>query len=142
MRRAQRLQFGPYEPPPFKVGQQVQCAVRGGVTIAGVSSGRIPWPYCVSRSRALIVYRDLEKAVRQEPASAVAHWWGVSIDTVGSWRRALGVTQYNPGTVKLRRAGYNDPERSRKMSATKPGKSHTAETKEKIRAALKRYYGT
>src|SRR6188768_2582118 len=119
MRLAQRLQFGPYKSPPFKVGQQVQCAVRGVVTIAGVSNGPIPWPFCVHRCRALIVYRDLERAVRQEPASAVAHWWGVSTNTVGRWRHALGVGRSNPGTVKLRRAGYDDPVRNRKIAAAK-----------------------
>jgi hypothetical protein len=142
MRLAQRLQFGPYKSPPFKVGQQVQCAVRGVVTIAGVSNGPIPWPFCVHRCRALIVYRDLERAVRQEPASAVAHWWGVSINTVGRWRHALGVGRSNPGTVKLRRAGYDDPVRNRKIAAAKRGKPRPPKVREKIRAALKRHYGT
>lgn len=45
MLRAQRLQFGPYETPQFEIGQKVQCAIRGTVTIAGISKGRIPWPY-------------------------------------------------------------------------------------------------
>jgi hypothetical protein len=142
MRRTQRLQFCPYKWPPYKVGQAVQCAIRGRVLIAGVSKGRIPWPYCVPRSRALIVYDDLERAIRQESASAVAYWWGVSIDTVGTWRRALGVGQYNPGTVKLRRAGYNSKERSQKIAAAKRGKPRPADVREKIRNALKRYYGT
>jgi len=92
--------------------------------------------------RQLIVFGDLERAIRTESALAVAHWWGVTDTTVTNWRCSLGVERYNAGTVKLRRASYNDPERSRKISAAKRGKTHTAETKEKIRAALKRYYGT
>ena len=68
----------------------------------------------------------------------------VTDTTVSNWRRSLGVERYNAGTVKLRRASYDDPERSRKMRAAKFGKRrapHTAESKEKIRAALKRFYG-
>jgi len=95
--------------------------------------------------RSLVVYGDLESAIRTESVLAVAHWWGVTDTTVTNWRRSLGVERYNAGTVKLRRASYDDPERSRKMRAAKLGKRrapHTAESKEKIRAALKRYYGT
>ena len=141
-----RLHFGPYRTPRFKVGQEVQCAIRGKVAITGVSKGRIPWPYCRPRTRlALVVYGDLETAVRRESAAAVAHWWGVAWTTVRRWRRALGVGRYNAGTVKLRKAGYKDAKRSEKISATKTGRARpplTAEWKEKIRASLKRYHRT
>ena len=144
MRQANRTRLfsGPYKAPPFKVGQVVRCSIQGPVTIGGVSKGKIPWPRV---RRSLVVYGDLESAIRTESALAVAHWWGVTDTTVTNWRRSLGVERYNAGTVKLRRASYYDPERSRKMRAAKLGKRrapHTAESKEKIRAALKRYYGT
>jgi hypothetical protein len=95
--------------------------------------------------RSLVVYGDLERAIRTESVLAVAHWWGVTTNTVTNWRRTLAVERYNPGTVKAFRAVYDDPARSRKMRAAKLGKRrapHTDESKEKIRAALKRYYGT
>lgn len=142
MRRAQRLQFSPYETPPFTLPRMAHWTSCPTLTIAGVSKGRIPWPYCVPRSRALIVYRGLERAVRMESASAVAYWWGVSIDTVGTWRRTLGISQYNAGTVKLRRAEYDDPQPSKKMVAAKRGKPQPVSVRKKIRAGLKRYYGT
>ena len=83
-----------------------------------------------------------ELPVTKEPASAVAHWWGVSTNTVGRWRHALGIGWSNPGTVKLRRAGYDDPVRNRKIAAAKRGKPRPPKVREKIRATLKRYYGT
>jgi hypothetical protein len=146
MRQSDRakLHFGPYRTPRFKLGTKVQCAVRGKVTITGVSKGRIPWPLCRPRTGfALVVCGDLEKAVRRESGAAVAHWWGVGWTTVRRWRHALGVGRYNAGTVELRKAGYNDAKRSKKISASKTGKPRpplTTEWKEKIRASMKKYH--
>ena len=148
MRQSDRvkLHFGPYRTPRYKLGQTVQCAIRGKVVISGVTKGRILWQFCRPRSRlALIVHGDLEKAVRRESAIAVGHWWGVAWTTVRRWRRALGVDRYNAGTVKLRETGYDDAERSRKISKTKTGKSRgplTKEWKAKIRASVRRYHAT
>lgn len=36
-----------------------------------------------------------------EAAIAVAHHWGVSMSTVFTWRRALGVPRENEGTARL-----------------------------------------
>ena len=34
------------------------------------------------RARSLVVYKGLAKAVRPESAQAVAHWWGLTPQTV------------------------------------------------------------
>jgi hypothetical protein len=148
MRQSDRvkLHFGPYRTPRYRVGEEVKCAVRGKVTVVGISSGRIRWPFCRPHTlNALVVCDDLERAVRRESAAAVAHWWGVGWTTVRRWRRVLGVERFNAGTVKLRKAGYNDGKRSKKISRSKTGKPRpplTAEWKEKIRASMKRYHKT
>lgn len=148
MRQSDRhkLHFGPYNAPRLRLGQEIECSVRGNVTVIGVSAGRIRWPLCRPHTvTALLVCGDLEKAVRRESAAVVAHWWGVGWTTVRRWRRALGVVRFNAGTVKLRKAGYNDTKRSKKISASKTGKARpplAAEWKEKIRASMKRYHRT
>src|SRR5262245_29563768 len=100
--------LGTYHTPRFHYGQRALCEVRGTVVINGISNAPIPWPVCsgigISSGRtSLVVYKDLAKAIRQESAQAVAHWWGVSVVTVSKWRRLLGVPQNNTGTLRLRR---------------------------------------
>jgi hypothetical protein len=51
----------------------------------------------------LIVCGDLVKAVRRESEVAVAHWWGVTAQTVRVWRKALGVPKMNEGSARLHR---------------------------------------
>ena len=60
-----------------KVGQIVQCAVRGPVVVKGFTRGRTRWPYHHPRGEhQLIVTNDLQRAVRQESTFAVAYHWG------------------------------------------------------------------
>jgi hypothetical protein len=86
----------------------------------------------------LILCGDLARAVRDESESAVAAHWGVARETVWKWRRALGVTEYTPGTRQLirdtipekvdlarlaeARARSRTPEARARMSATRKGK--------------------
>jgi len=137
-----RLHFGPYKSPPVEVGQEVRCALRGLVTVKGFTRGRIRWPYHQPRSEPmLIIFGELERALRKESTLAVAHWWRVGKKTVTTWRRLLGVPIYNPGTVKLRRAGYDDPSRGSKISKAKTGTKRgppSAETRKRISEALRR----
>jgi len=80
-----------------------------------------------------------------ESAAAVTHWWGVALTTVRRWRRALGVTRCNAGTLRLREAGYDDVARSRKISKTKSSKSRgplSRRWKAKISASVRRYHAT
>ena len=147
MRQSDRvkLHFGPYTSPTCKLGQEVRCAIRGQVAVKGFTRARIRWPYHRPKSEPmLVICGDLERAVRLESILAVAHWWGVGRKTVWSWRRLLGVPRYNPGTAKLRTAGYDDPERSRKMSRSKTGTRRgplSAETIQRIKDGLKKFHG-
>ena len=95
---------GTYRTPRFRIGAQVQCAVRGELTIKDVTDAPIPWPRGNSRRgpRSLVVYGDLARAVRRESAAAIGYWFGVDITTVSKWRKAsqsaiLGRRSYGNG---------------------------------------------
>jgi hypothetical protein len=133
-----KLRFGTYRTPRFKYGDVVFCERFGEVTLVGLSGGRIPWPMCRrGRGRAIALIGDLVRAVRQESALAVQHWWGVGASTVLLWRKALDVGPLTEGTRALRREyGYElidgklpallaksrDPERRAKIAAARRGK--------------------
>jgi len=93
MEDVERLRLlGKYKTPRFRYGRKVFCEVRGEVTICGLSDAPIPWPIGKrGRSRnSLVVYKDLEKAIRRESNQTVAYWWGITPQTVTKWRKALG----------------------------------------------------
>src|SRR5438067_3693796 len=95
------LRFGPYRTPRFRYGSVVHCEMQGQVEIIALSDSRIPWPKgrkVGGTAHGYILYRDLAKAVRNEAAVVVAHWWGVSFNTVTRWRRALSVGRKTRGT--------------------------------------------
>ena len=81
-----KLLFGPYTTPNVEVGQVLSCEARDcDVIMVGYSDARIPWPVGQRRgkgARALVVYGRLADAVRHESNQAVAHWWGVTPQTV------------------------------------------------------------
>jgi hypothetical protein len=117
-----KLRFGPYRTPRFKYGAKVMDEIRGQVVIVGVHDGPIPWPIGKrGRSRALILYGELAKAVRQEANIAIQHWWNVRHSTVQKWRRALGVKHENAGTTELRREHFDQPwgHRARRLAWAK-----------------------
>lgn len=134
-----KLLYGPYKTPRFKLGKYVMCLARGRVRIVGITAGRIAWPIGITkRARSLVLYRDLERAVRQESVLAIRYWWGVGPSAVNKWRHVLGVTGTNAGTSELRRAHFaepwaeqtrqkawakaQDPARREKIAASKLGK--------------------
>lgn len=148
-----KLHFGPYRAPRFRYGADTFCEVRGEVQIVGLSSSRIPWPLGRRRghsSRGLVVYGALAKAVRRESNQAVAHWWGVTGQTVTVWRKALGVGS-TTGTQRLRsRYGHSlaarrglrraqakarDPVRRAKIAAARRGKPRPRHVVEAVIAA-------
>jgi len=134
------------------MGQVVRCQVRGKVTICGLTDAPIPWRIGKrGRARMLVIYKDLAKAVRRESEIAVAHWWGVTAQSVWKWRRGLGVPATTRGTSRLRReyfeedwadearekahAKNRDPERRAKIAAAKRGRPRPKYVREAISAA-------
>ena len=95
-----RFEFGPYFPPRVAVGDEIECARFGLVRMTGWSDGPLPWPQCRRSSQpSMILFADLERAVKVESANAVAAAWGVWPPQVSKWRQVLGVERSNPGTV-------------------------------------------
>jgi hypothetical protein len=148
--------LGKYRTPRFRIGQTVRCAIRGEVTISGMTDAPIPWSIGKrGRGRSLVVYKDLLKAIRRESNQAIAHWWGVAVVTVSKWRRLLGVPRATEGTSRLH-SEYNkepwaiearakahcklhDPERCRKISEALRGRPKPAHV---IDAAIAAHLGT
>ena len=148
-----KLLHGPYRPPRCRLGKKLFCEIRGWVVVKRISDGRIQWPQTLVNNRpTFIICGDLVKAVRRESNLAVGHWWGVTAQTVTLWRKALGVPQYNEGTVRLCRdygeehftgevlaravAAGNTPEATAKKAAARRGRP----VHPKTLAALERYH--
>ncbi len=150
-----RLLFGPYATPRLPLGEVLSCEIRDGdVVVVDYSDAPIPWPIGQRRgrgARALVVYGRLVDAIRREANQAVAHWWGVSLQTVSKWRKALDVPRANEGTHRLHhdtaltpgvaagrkkaRQKTNDPGRREKIAAAKRGKPRPARVPEALRRA-------
>ena len=104
-----KLLAGPYSTPLFELGDVVEDELRGDVRITSISDGRIQWPKGRRLEQkgghaGLVLYGDLERAVRTESNQAVCYWWGVTAQTVSKWRGVLGVDASTDGTRKLRQA--------------------------------------
>src|SRR5271157_577346 len=99
------LLFGPYAAPRISAGREIQCEIRGLVTVEDWRDcGPIMWPRCRAGTRyAMILAGDLVRAVKTESEADVAELWGMSVWTVGRWRRALGVGRMTLGTETLKR---------------------------------------
>jgi transposase-like protein len=76
-----------------------------------MSDAPIPWPVGKrGHHKAMAVFGALSEAIRRESVQAVAHWWGVSPQTVTAWRKAMGLTGQVPeGTSQLYRAYNQEP---------------------------------
>jgi Ni/Co efflux regulator RcnB len=145
-----RLLFGPYPTPRVPLGHVLMCEARDcEVVVVAYSDAPIPWPIGQRRgrgARALVLYGELADAIRRESNQAVAHWWGITPQTVTKWRKALDVPRANEGTHQLHHdtaigpgvaagrakahAQSRDPEadaeRREKIAAAKRGKSRPA----------------
>lgn len=98
-----RFLFGPYVSPAVEIGDEVQCARHGLVRVTRWSDGPIPWPQCRKRGcHALIVFADLERALRNESSLVVSLAWGISRITIWKCRQALRLDNATPGTTKRR----------------------------------------
>src|SRR5262245_52651354 len=104
-----RLLHGPYRAPRLKRGMRATCLYRDGdVIITYWSEARISWPRCMRPGErggiGLLVNNELLRAIRNESASALVHWFGVGRSTLRRWRAAFGVTRTNnPATNHLYR---------------------------------------
>jgi hypothetical protein len=154
-----RLIAGPYRMPRYRIGRLLRCTIRGEVRVDAISAGRIAWPQTrVGRPDrkgagmlSMIVCGDLERAVRCESNQAVAYWWGVNVNTVSLWRKALGVGRATEGSSRLHRetlaelldggareklqASLRSPERAGKIGDAQRRRTRPAATVEKMRQA-------
>jgi hypothetical protein len=144
--------LGTYQTPKCKIGQRVLCQARGTVEIIRLSSGRIQWPIAVVPGvggRSMVLYADLERAVRRETPSAIMHWWGVGSNTVWQWRKALGVKNTPAETARRKKNGKanvkairamhataRDPGRRAKIATARRGKPRSAEVVEGMRKRM------
>jgi hypothetical protein len=97
--------LGTYTPPPVRAGARLYCRLRRAwCRVSSWTDAPIPWPRGVQigirSGPALIVTRDLERAVRTESAEALKHWFGVSTHTAWKWRR-----RFIPGAGHVRTRG-------------------------------------
>jgi hypothetical protein len=72
MEDAERFRLlGTYRTPRFRYGRKGLCAVRGEVTIVGLTEAPIPW-HIGKRGRGLllVVFKGLAKALRSESNQA------------------------------------------------------------------------
>lgn len=146
MSLASRTQLlGSYRTPKCRIGDIVQCAVRGDVRIVAISGGKIPWPIAQrlgERARGFVIYEGLEAALRRESGVAICHWWGIYKMTVSRWKKALGIGPETEGSRRLRAAHGARPEGVAKRSeglrewyAKSPRKKLSRATRQKMREA-------
>jgi hypothetical protein len=95
-----QLLFGPYKQPVVERGGFLVCKARGKVRVGSWSQGRIPWPL-EKKYGSYILCGDLLRAIENEAAAAMVHHWGVSMATVTTWRKQLGIGRVNPGSHQL-----------------------------------------
>lgn len=136
MERPPNLIAGPYKTPRIKPGVDVPGVVlgRGGVVdgphvVRGLTDAPIAWPWTIAGGgsrRQLIVFGDLEKAIRTESVQAVAYWWGISRWWVERARRCLEVPRMNEGTTQL----WRDLAKTRLASARAPTRLDDAQIAE------------
>ena len=104
--------LGTYATPAFQYGDIVEDERRGEVEIVALTDAPIPWPTGRPtkeghrRQRAIVLFDCLAEAVRSEATQAVAHWWGVTSQTVTVWRNALGCDRIAPGTRRLHQLNF------------------------------------
>jgi hypothetical protein len=96
-----RLLFGPYRPPPLRVGDRTVCLFHDfEVIITGWTDARLSWPrFRLAEGGGrpgILVDEELARALRTEASLAVQYWWGVAVVRVWRWRKALGVRARDP----------------------------------------------
>jgi len=149
-----RIRFGACNTPQFEFGDIVTDELRGDVRIIRMTDALIQWP--VGRRLdtkggpgAIILFAGLVDAVRQESNQTVAHWWGVTGQTVTKWRRALDVDRTQGDHIRSQQVGHiaypiarpallaksRDPQRCEKIAESRRGKKRPKHVIEILRAA-------
>ena len=136
-------------------GRSLRCVIHGKVTVRGLTDAPIIWPFTwlnPNRMPTVLLCGDLIRAVRRESSKAIMHHWGVSLNTVWKWRKALGVEEKNEGTQALhsrwapescqsglankrRMPTLHSPERAAKIATAKRGKPRPRHVIEALRRA-------
>jgi hypothetical protein len=133
--------LGSYRTPRIRLGHQVECEIRGRVTVLYISDSPIQWPWARSGVRdrpSPVIFRGLSRALRTEAAVEICKAWGITSQTVTKWRKKLGLSSRTPGQLdrrrrimrgplgkQLRRLAYptlRSPTRRAKIAASKLGK--------------------
>lgn len=92
----------PYEAPSAERGNWLDDEIAGRVQVGGWTDAPISWPRKLKTGKAaLIVTAELARAIRTESSTAIQEHWGVSLGTVHTWRKALGVGRVTDGTRQL-----------------------------------------
>jgi hypothetical protein len=149
-----QLRFGPYDPPRFEYGDVVSDELRGDVRIIGMTDAPIQWPTgrrldTKGGAGGIVLFAGLVDAVRLESNQAVAHWWGVTGQTVTKWRRTLGVDRTRGDHIRSQQVGHiaypfarpallaksRDPQRREKIAESRRGKKRPQHVIEILRAA-------
>ena len=95
--------LGTYRTPRVRVGQTVECEVRGPVVVVSIADSPIQWPWGKRGRgrRSPVVYKGLAKALRDEMGTDICRAWGISSQTVTKWRKRLGLSRHTPGRSKF-----------------------------------------
>lgn len=110
---------------PYRIGDEIYCAVHGVQVIGGFWGPRT-WPRAKVRGRPqLIVCDGLLDALKVESREAISFHWGVHVATVANWRRALGLThQLAEGVKQIKRSVMLGNLRERPEKFVHPGKEY------------------
>lgn len=109
-----------YQPPVVAVGEETEDQLGRVCLITGKQKTGLKWTLCKiqveytsrwgtpvrawSSKVSVFVDSELAKAIATESEQTVAHYWRVSPNTIRTWKRALDLPKYTPGTNKLRKA--------------------------------------
>jgi hypothetical protein len=135
MKAKDRLRFGPYVMPRFRLGQSAECEYAGTLRVVAISDAPQQWPLGVVKGHRIpVLCGELVRAVRSESAGDVAAAWGVGSGLVSKWRKALRVMRTKG--EHLRRSENikaSDPARARKIAKAKRGKPRPRHVVEALR---------
>jgi hypothetical protein len=146
--------LGSYRTPRVRIGQTVECELRGPVIVTSIADSPIQWPWARGKQgrTSPVVYKDLAKALRVETGVDICKAWGIANCTVRKWRKRLGISGYTPGLIerlrqhmlgpvgrrmhRLAAPTLRSPARRAKIAASKLGKKRPKEAVEARRRKL------